>query len=175
MRLPKLINDSNRTLIIIMSIFIIGIWIMLAITFPKYINVRYEGIKYQAGNTDIAEPISIEIIGRRCRGLFREYDRFEGKIMIDDLLLDYTQMSLWINKDKSASLYISGGQGYTSTYGSMSIKNNFEKITIQIYEQVQNAGGWSSGSSWLISAPCSTRDEAVRLSNELLPNIYRNY
>lgn len=172
MKLPKLINDSNRQLIIIMSIVVIGIWVILAIASPKDINVRYEGVKYQAGNIGVVKLISIEICGRYWNGLFGEDDRFEGQIMIDNLLLDYTQISLGINKDKSASLDL-GVNNYSSTYGSMHISNIFEKVTIRIYEQVQNGGSWNSGNGWLISAPCNTRNEAVRLSNELLPNFFK--
>ena len=86
-------------------------------------------------------------------------------------------MSLWINKDKSTSLFIAGEYGYanffTSFYGRMSMNKKFEKVTIQIYDQVPYGGGWSSENGWVISAPCSNRNEAVRLSNELLPYIFR--
>lgn len=173
LRLSKLINDTNRPFIIIMSTVMLGIWILLSLALPKDIHVKYEGIKYQAGNTGFIEPITIEINGEYWNGLFGEDDRFEGQIMIGDLLLDYTFMYLPIRKDKTASLDI-GGYGYSSTYGQIYISNIFEKITILIYEQEPNGtGSWNGGNGWLIAAPCNTRSGAVGLTNEMIPDYWK--
>jgi hypothetical protein len=138
---------------------------------PKDIQYKYAGIKYQAGNTGFMETITIEIIGRYWMGLFGKHNRFKGQIMIDDLTLDYTNMILLL-EDNSASLDI-GVYGHSSTYGHIYISNIFEKVTILKYEQGQNGtGGWNGENGWLISAPCNTRSEAVRLTNEMIPNYW---
>lgn len=169
MRLIKLINEENRPLVIIMSIVAISICLLIAIGYPRDIHVKYNGIKYQAGNTASAEPITIEINGRFWYGFLGEEDKFEGQIKIGDLVLNYFNWQLHFDKYKSASLDLDDYMSL-STYGKIFMSNKFEKFTILVYEQVgYGEASWSSGDGWLISAPCNSRDEAVKLTNEMLP------
>ena len=173
LKVSRLFNDSNRPLIIILLIVFSGIWIILATAGPKAIDCTYEGIKYQAGNEAVAQSTHIEVKGTYWKGGFGEMGSFKGKIIIDDMLFDYTEAALWIYKDNSASLS-QDAITHRNPYGNIFFYGLFEYFTIEIFESDSHGGGiWSSGDGWLISTPCSTRSEAVILTNKLLPELFQ--
>jgi len=149
----------------ILFIFILGVclytWFYMSYTRPIDIHYEYNGIKYQSGNLQSAEPIRIEINGKLTKELYREYGEFDGTIKVGENI--FTGRTMVFNKDKMASLESSEG-----FYGMIFVDNNFRKLTIEIFEPTGNGSyTWDDRTGWMISAPCNDRVEAVRISNIL--------
>ena len=68
------------------------------------------------------------------------------------------------------SLMSSAGQ-----YGMIFIESVFEKLTIEVDEPDEHGGySWSGKNGWMISAPCSNRIEAIKISNELIQKLNKD-
>lgn len=141
------------------------------VTEPKQVNLAYQGIKFQAGNTNSEESISIEIQGEYITGFLGEHDKFEGKILIDDLLLDYSAPPIELNLNETAEL--SFGQIYDGMSGHIYINKNLDKVIIEISELDENDNeSFSYENGWFISAPAKNREEAIEITNSILSKIY---
>jgi hypothetical protein len=154
-------------LIIFAAVVSLSTWFYISYTSPKDIQYKYNGIKYQAGNLQSAEPINIEIKGKFKKELFDIYGEFNGAITVGEKI--FTDSSIAFNKDKMGSIDTGKGQ-----YGMIFIENMFEKLTIEIHEPDGNGGyRWNGINGWMISAPCSDRKEAVQVSNILLQKSHK--
>ncbi len=126
---------------------------------PQYIHCSYNGIKYQAGNANICEPINIEIDGTYQRRLFGFNDKnlFKGNILIDgketwnsDKLKVFS-----FNEDGKSS--IMNNEFKALFYAS----NMMKDMTIMIWEE----NIIDLKSVWVISAPCTNREQALEITN----------
>lgn len=171
-KLKKYIVNFLQSGIGILIIFtvIVCLYTLLYISYtrPRDIQYKYNGIKYQIGNLQSAEPINIEVKGKYVKGLFGKYVEFDGTIKVGNKI--FTCKPITFNKYKMSSLESSEGP-----YGMIYIGDMFEKLTIEILEPNQNGGySWSGENGWMISAPCNDRKEAVEISNKLIQKFYKN-
>lgn len=120
---------------------------------------------YQQGNPEVTETFSIIIEGKYSKSLFRNEDEFVGTMDLgDDTVIN---CHLKFNQNHKAALEDIADLGTSqNTYGLMYIDDVFKELTIIRYKQDQNGVLRSDG--WYISAPCTTREEAVQISNRLL-------
>ncbi|MDV3428979.1 MAG: hypothetical protein LIR50_18465, partial [Bacillota bacterium] len=119
-------------------------------------------VKYQAANQDTYENVKVNVEGKLRKKLFSGEAKFNGKIIVDGITLDYSNYPLTFTKKGSGVLdFIKDGS--FNTYGSIIISNSFDNMTIMIDKN----GEWSSEDGWLISAPCSNIKEAAAISNLL--------
>jgi hypothetical protein len=148
------------TVIVAISLFT---WFWIAYNEPSYIELKYNGIKYQAGNMQSAEPINIEIKGKYVKQLFIKDVEFYGTIKVGEKA--YTYNPIAFNRDKMGSL---------EPLGMIFITDKFEKLTIELPEPNQHGGRtWSWQNGWLISAPCTDRKGAVEISNLLEERLFK--
>lgn len=131
-------------------------------SWPRNININYDGVKYQAGNQNTCENVKINVEGKLRKKLFSGEAEFNGKIIADGINLDYSNYPLTFT-NKGLGVLDSIKSGNFITYGSIIISNTFDNMTIMIYKN----GEWSSEDGWLISAPCSNREEAAAMSDLL--------
>lgn len=164
--LKKLLSRYSILFIFILAVCLYTRFYM-SYTSPKDIQLKYDGIKFQCGNLQSAEPISIEINGkltRELRQLFVKYDtygEFNGTIKVGEKI--FTCSPIVFNKDKWTSLETSVG-----LYGDIFINDMFQKLPIEILEPLGNGGySWNANNGWMVSAPCNDRIKATEISNIL--------
>ncbi len=159
-------NDMKSYTMIYRSVVTIIIVIaIIAIRYPAPIDISYtyDGIKYQSGNLDGVEIVQIEIQGEYRRRIFSEYSEFEGVIKVGDKIFSKTPFVF--NKYGRDSL-----ETNNEFWGMIFQSDEFQILTIEIWEKhVSGEGHYFDGNNgWYISAPCQTRDEAVKISNMVL-------
>lgn len=166
------INQDKKRLII----FIIALALILVI-FRAYvfrtIDYRYTGVKYQVGNSGYGEPVNIEIKGKYTIGLFSSFDEFDGKIIVGDKVFNYSNYVQQDNHFKKIPLTMETRD--KNIYGDLFYNNVFKQITLPIREQEgSNQHSWSNKDGFVISVPSTNREQAIELSNKLIPSQYRN-
>ena len=134
-------------------------------TTPKSLHYIYDGIKYHKENLELAECIKIEVDGEYKSRSFGYNDEFVGKIKIGDIIFDFSDYPLKLNKYKMGVLDTDMSSNY-GFYGMMFINSMFKKITIEIHEY--KGDGVYCANQWMISAPCKNVKEAVELSQRLI-------
>lgn len=163
----------------ILFIFVVVVfltsWLYMSYTRPIDIQYRYSGIKYQAGNLKGSEPIGIEIKGKYERRWFGKPELFEGQIIIDGKALygvngDGSGSNKYaFNNKKMGSIQ---GDGFK---GSIYNKDNMKEILIEIHEiDSKGSESFNYKNGWLISAPCSSRKEAVEISNMMIQKSHKD-
>jgi hypothetical protein len=161
----RFLQSEIGILIAIITVISIFTWLYLKYTHTRDISYKYDGIKYQAGNLEVVENISIEIKGKYAKSLFGKKDSFIGTIRIGDKTFNDNNGIIYFGKEKWSSLIDANGISYATIYYS----GIFKKITLTLYEKSQDGNlVWNANNGLLISAPSKTRVEAVEISNSLL-------
>ena len=168
-------NNIKKSNLIIYTIFFIILAYSLFVFFymiPKDIHHEFIGIRFQAGNTNLIEPVLIKVEGTYKRKSFmsNDFNKFEGTIMIDGEksysdIWDHTKFNVFkFNNNKMASIVNNNFEGH------LFIDNMMKEITILIYHEDKTGFDFKSG--WLISGPASTREQAVTITNDLISETY---
>lgn len=158
---------GNGILTIFALTIFLSTWFYISYTGSRDIDIRYNGIKYQAGNLQSFEPIIIEIKGSYSKRLFSREAEFNGTIKLWERVV--SDKPIKFNKYKMGVLDTDDG-----IFGMIFISDMFEKLTIEIHESNQKGGhSWNSNNGWLISGPCNNRGEAVEISNILEQRLHR--
>ena len=129
-------------------------------TFPKIINLTFNGIRYKVDNQQQQEQVTININGSYRKRILKK-DLFEGSIKIDNQSFDGLEISVganssWISsfdKDSQSVKY----------YGEIFTDNTLRKFTISAVGK----------DGFMISAPAKDRVDAVKISNELMKNVLK--
>jgi hypothetical protein len=138
-------------------------WFYISYNQVEYIEYKYNGIKYQAGHLQSAEPINIEVKGEYVKKLFVKEVEFYGTIKVGESV--FTCDPIGFNEYKMGEL---------ESDRMMYISGRFEKLTISILEPNQYGGySFSYRNGWMISAPCTDREDAVKISNALVQRLHR--
>lgn len=166
------INQDKKRFII----SIIG-FALFAVIFRAYvfrtIDYSYTGVKYQVGNPGYVEAVNIEIKGRYTVGLSSSLDEFDGTINVGDKVFHYSDFVLQDNRFKRIPLTMETED--KNIYGDLFYNNVFKQVTLPIREQEgSNQYSWSNKDGFVISAPSTDREQAIELSNKLIPQQYRN-
>lgn len=149
----------------ILIIFFLLTYLYISYTSPKDIYYNYTGIMYQQGNPAVTEAFNIIIEGKYSKSLFANVDEFVGTIDLGDETV--INCHLKFNRNHKAALEdIADLETSQNTYGLIYTDSIFQEFTIMKFEKAQNGEFLSDG--WYISAPCTTREEAVQISNRLL-------
>jgi len=160
---------------IIAIIFTVILIVIVFYTYPRQINKSLEGIVYRNGseNNNYEEKVDIKINGTLRYNLLGN-KVFKGAIKIngkDTFKFNGEQLNI---EFKFPLLGKNGGvlQHFYSdifVYGFIYINGEFDQLTIQKHEKYSNGEvGWKVENGLMISAPATNRNEAVRISNEIL-------
>jgi hypothetical protein len=160
---------KNKLLITVLILFSVVSVIFIS---PKRIEKTFDGVFYDLGyeeTQNAIQKVNISISGNYRRGLLFSHN-FKGSINISNL---YVNDDIHIVFDKNNKAYLSDtyyddklNRLVTETYGIIYIENGFKSISISIFNE--ESGGWDSEFGEIISAPASTRDEAIGISEKLL-------
>lgn len=182
-------NMAENKLKIVISLFAVSLIIgTIVYTFPRHYAFTSNGLMYQLGeeNREFGKYIAININGKLKRSIDGTRT-FEGVIDIDDEMIpipkDGRNLKLTFDQFGQAMLtysYVGSGRSEMFSYGGIFINHNFSKFTIwkydiQVISPNERKGSWSAGNGYMISAPAQTRDDALRISNELMSDYLRDY
>lgn len=188
----------KRRMIIIGSIVIIiaicAAW-MLYITFPRSVNVTLTGVKYQLGAEGTkagTEQATVVIQGKLHTNLKGERT-FKGQVNIlgeqipvppDQRNLEihfasegwgvmtypyfyFNQRGAVVGSDFYTSHILFANKDFSQVTLLLNITNN-QNIAKKPEDELQQNVIWNSDNGYMISAPASTRENALALSNKLM-------
>lgn len=165
----------------------IGLLVVFEISFfvwyysPKPINRTFEGIAYQLGeeNKGVIEPVVIHVNGQFKRN-FDTNKTITGRMDIEEegeIPIPYDKRELTIRLSDQSGIISYFDHGFKSHfYGSIYINSDLTELTIAKYTphpENPNRSGWNGRDGLMISAPASSREEALHISNELMKPHYR--
>ncbi len=147
----------------------------------KRINKEFPAVKYRLGDEETFENITIKINGVYQRRLFFS-DVFKGSIYIEGYEFTGTT-SASINSVILSDIYFekdgSGWYRYLKTdngelqklmMGTIYMDDNFSRVALTVHDDSVDSSvtGWSIENGLIIAAPAKTKEEAVKISNQLL-------
>ncbi|WP_188207079.1 hypothetical protein [Alkalibacillus aidingensis] len=166
----------KRPYVVIALLLLIGVLIISLTSTSQQIDQSFDGVWYQLGeeNADYEEPVTVEFNGELKKSLFRNLT-FVGTIAIDDHVMPGTdarddELELvfddGICKNSETIDYI--GNDRIETYGTLCVNDDFSEFMITILEQTENGGTWKGEDGQVIAGPAHSREEALRITNQLM-------
>ena len=159
---------------IIAIIFTVILIVIVFYTYPRQINKSLEGIVYRNGseNNNYEEKVDIKINGTLRYNLLGN-KVFKGAIKIngkDTFKFNGEQLNIVFLPLLGANVgELHHFYSDIFVYGYIYINGEFDQLTIQKVEKYSNGEvGWKVENGLMISAPATNRNEAVRISNEIL-------
>jgi hypothetical protein len=145
-----------KPIIVFLCTLIVG---SVYIGIPKQLNLSYNALEYQLGNTQFQSPTKIKVDGWYYNRIFKK-DSFAGTITVGDKVFSnvkVTESSVLMSYNKTI--------GEFRSFGEIIIGDYCREITLCLFEP---KGGWSSGDGMMISAPAASRSQALDISNRLM-------
>ena len=178
--------ENKITVIKIVAAALILVFLVTCI--PRNINIEYPAIRYSENDSDAAIQTSVVIKGKLFKPLFFS-SRFEGTFIVEeyDFSKEYKLMDVSFGRgfDKRGTLVYytynveEGGSDikYTGSdikhIGSIWISGNMDRICILgISPEYAETEGAYAYEPIIISAPAETREDAVQIADQLIPEDY---
>jgi hypothetical protein len=177
----------KKTIYLFISLFIILSAAALWYSYPKQIHKTFDGVLYQIGTeNNNVERVTIKVDGQLKKSPFGAKS-FRGKIKINKEILptaesdqEYIEINFgfageggviqnWeYNKNPLTSIGL-------YSYGLLYIDDKFNELTIAKYDNPREQNGvmWNGDDGYVISAPASTRSEALEITNRLMDRFLR--
>lgn len=188
MQMAKEGNKKTMKKLLITSLIIVFLGLILYISFiiyPRDIQFDTNGIKYRLGNENIGteKSIHITIQGKLTSSIFGN-KTFKGTINLEgeEIPVPQNERDLVLNFHNELNSeiifsYIEDGQPFMYSYGSIFINKNFSKESISVYDKNHDntKGTWVADNGLMIAAPASNREQALKISNELMSKYLRGY
>jgi len=158
----------------IISFILLGFVIYTAFGFiytsPKHISYDLNAVKYQIGNIEFSEAITFKIDGTFKRKFwgFNDTNQFDGRIIINGKesysgIVNGTKLNNFkFNEDGMGSIVNDEFEGL------IFVDNMMKEVTVKIFED----NGFDFESGWLIAGPAENRNQAIRITNDLIGEVY---
>lgn len=143
-------------------------------TLPRQIHVQYPAVKYRLGVLEEAQLKVVEVDGSVQRRYF-EHNRFRGTLVLGEERLE--SLDVVLNPDGALLMVRDEETGRLVRYGVLYALDDFSRFTIAVLEPVVMFGVvsrerfWDTNAGMMVSAPANNREEALRVSNELMGNL----
>jgi len=167
-------------IILIAALVSIFAWYMHS----RKISMTIEAVHYQLGsaNEQRATPVSITVNGYLNRNL-NGTKEFKGTIQFSDGSTPKSDTNMHITFNKAGEglmIYdnIENGSPRIYTYGYIFTDDQFSKVAIMKYTPYNNgtnSRGWNGSDGEMIAGPAKTREQALKISNELMGEYFRGY
>lgn len=139
---------------------------------PRTINKEYPAVQYRINDETYSENTTIAIKGKLFKRLFSE-PKFVGSFVVDNFEYTKTYELANIMFYKSIRngwggltyITVKDGRPIHESLGSIWMSDNFEKLTIWVYEPLDS--DHKSTTDLVISAPAKSRSEAIGISKQL--------
>lgn len=167
-------------------LLLVGIILIISafyIYYPRTINLDAQGLKYRlgAGSIENEQLINLHIKGKMYKSITGN-KTFKGIIEFEDdgLPVPKEHRQLEVNFYRTnvgviAYQYNLDGKPKIFVFGSIYIYKDFSKITIAVLDHEGDHGSWTGEDGIMITAPTSSRSEAIDISNELMKGSLNGY
>lgn len=167
-------------------LFLVGVILIVStfyIYYPRTINLDAQGLKYRlgAGSVGNEQLINLYIKGKMYRSLIGN-KTFKGIIELEDDVIPvprgHRQLEINFYRTNAGVItyhYDQDGKPVTFVLGSIYINKDFNKISIAVLDHEGERGSWTGEAGIMITAPTSTRSEAIDISNELMKDNLNGY
>lgn len=162
---------KRRRLVVAMGVIVLlGGYIFR--TYPRNVAITLHGVQYQVGSHRGVKSVTLRLHGTRNRPLFGP-ETFDGTVNISGAsipdrlngrVLHVVFVSEWGGL-LTASVW-SRPQFYD--YGALFPNQSFTEFAVTEWQNRGNESGWRGSNGLVISAPAKTRQQALRISNELM-------
>lgn len=183
--------------LIILILIAIAVFVGINLS-PKDVHISAQGFKYKLGNgnTESGKIVNVNVEGKLHKSLTGKRT-FKGTLNIEGedipVPADQRQLNMPISQDGWGVIsypyfeYKRASDGspeavnntHIYQYGSLFINSDFSKVTILVSDQKESDGSgassWSAEDGQMITAPASSRSEAIRLSNELMKDFLKGF
>lgn len=136
---------------------------------PRKINVSHGGILWRCGTQEEVYPTVVQIKGTYWDYLFRE-DNFTGDIEIEALPKTKGKMSIHQTGEGQYGVWVENDEALLQSLGGMFLCPDGRMIFL-----LNDEGHWDAATGRMVTAPASTREEAVALANELARELSPNW
>lgn len=135
---------------------------------PRSISVTHEGMLWRCGDPEEAQLTPVTVTGTYWDYLFRE-DKFQGSIRVEACPETHGNLSVTEMGGGQYGIWYETEESRLNAFGTMFVRKDGSVMVI-----VDEDGHWDASAGKMLTAPASTREEAVALANamadELSPN-----
>ena len=160
----KAAHDRRRAIGWAIAAAVLLILAVCLLPLPRRIDVTHQGVLWRCGAPEEETLVSVQVEGMYYDFLFLE-DRFDVKLMSEQAapMLDMNQIHAPLGNGQYGIWYRSTGEGMISI-GGVFLRPTGDGVMMLLYDE---EGHWNGSSGQMLTAPASTREEAVALANQL--------
>jgi len=151
-------RKMKKKLILAGVIFIAAVCLL---PLPRRINATHEGVIWRCGGGGEVQSTGVTVKGTYHDHLFRG-DAFKGSLRVEALPQTHGEMSVVSMGENQYGLWYKTDEALMQSLGSMYVGRD-GSVLVLLHED----GHWDGDTGLMLTAPASTREEAVALANEM--------
>ena len=159
----RLKRAHNRRLMIgwgiVITIVLVAAICLLPV--PKKMNITQEGVLWRCGSPEEAQTTTVEIVGTYYDYPFGK-DDFKGTVWVEVLPETHGELSIANLGDNQYGIWYETEDALLKAFGGQFLRKDGSMMMI-----IHEDGHWDAETGLMLTAPASTREEAVALTNEL--------
>lgn len=136
---------------------------------PKPMNITQEGVLWRCGVPEEARTTTVKVAGTYWDYLFGK-DDFKGTVWVEDLPETHGETSIIDLGDNQYGIWYETEDALLRAFGGQFLRKDGSVLLI-----IHEDGGWDADTGLMLTAPASTREEAVALTNELAKELSPNW
>ena len=137
--------------------------------FPRTIKATQQGVLWACDSPDLEQLTTVTIHGTYWDHLLLE-DKFEGSVRVEAFPETQGQISVVPMGEGQYVLWYADKEMLMKAFGGMFLRPD-GSVMLLIHEE----GQWDAQYGKVLTAPASTREEAVALTNELAKELSPNW
>ena len=128
---------------------------------PRRFSATHEGLLWRCGTPEETQSTTVTVNGIYDDYLFRT-DTFTGSVWVEDCPETHGALSITKLGENQYGIWYETPQSRLNAFGSLFIRKDGSLMVI-----IDEDGHWDGATGRMLTAPASTREEAVALANEL--------
>ena len=128
---------------------------------PRRLSATHEGLLWRCGTPEETQSTTVTVNGIYDDYLFRT-DTFTGSVWVEDCPETHGALSITKLGENQYGIWYETPQSRLNAFGSLFIRKDGSLMVI-----IDEDGHWDGATGRMLTAPASTREEAVALANEL--------
>lgn len=137
--------------------------------FPKKMDIAQGGVLWKCDMPEEAQSTTVTIKGTYWDYLLLE-DKFDGSVWVEALPETRRELSIALLNDGQFGLWYADEEMLMKFFGGMFLRED-GSVLLLIHEE----GQWDAQYGKAVTAPASTREEAVALANDLARELSPNW
>lgn len=136
---------------------------------PRHINATHEGVIWRSSAPEDTQHTTVTVTGTYWDYLFRQ-DEFAGSIRVEALPQTHGDLSVINMGDGQCGVWYENEEALMKSLGSMFVRKD-GSVLMLLHED----GHWDAETGRTLIAPSATREEAVKLANQLAQELSPNW